>query len=342
MPNTRPVNDNRAITEQMLARAAEVSGARLRVFGAVPVGADGARLTEMGDLREAGAMGVSDDGRCVMNAAVMRRAMEYTRMLGVPMVTHAEDLTLSRGGAMHEGQWSTRLGIRGIPYAAEVSCIARDIELARLSRAHLHVAHVSSAAGVELVRRAKADGLRVTAETAPHFLDFTDADCATYETRFKMNPPLRTMEDQVALVEGLADGTLDCIATDHAPHTATEKERPFGEAPFGVVGVETAFAASHDRLVRRGGMPLLRLLELMSTAPARIMGLPGGSLAPGQSADFTLIDLEQTWVPAERNLQGRSKNCPWLGRNLTGRVMATYLQGVPTWNRMRSQAQATA
>jgi len=342
MPNTTPPIHDAASIHLVRNKAAQSGKCRVHPSGAITMGLGGDTMCEYGDMVDAGAVAFTDDGRPVADGGLMRRAMEYTRMLGVPMVTHAEDLTLSRGGAMHEGQWSTRLGIRGIPYAAEVSCIARDIELARLSRAHLHVAHVSSAAGVELVRRAKADGLRVTAETAPHFLDFTDADCATYETRFKMNPPLRTMEDQVALVEGLADGTLDCIATDLAPHTATEKERPFGEAPFGVVGVETAFAASHDRLVRRGGMPLLRLLELMSTAPARIMGLPGGSLAPGQSADFTLIDLEQTWVPAERNLQGRSKNCPWLGRNLTGRVMATYLQGVPTWNRMRSQAQATA
>jgi dihydroorotase len=225
---------------------------------------------------------------------------------------------------MHEGSWSTRLGLRGIPYAAEVACIARDLELARLTGAHLHVAHVSSRRAVNLLRRAKEEGITVTAETAPHFLDLTDADCAEYDPRFKMNPPLRTADDQEALVEALLDGTLDCIATDHAPHTPSEKNRPFAEAPFGVIGLETSFAVSHDRLVRRGPMDIAKLVELMSTAGARIMGLSGGSLAPGSRSDFTLIDPEQTWTPQIKDLRSKGRNCPWLGHSLTGRVIATH------------------
>ncbi len=326
MPNTSPVVDTAGTVHLILDKARVAGLCRLHPTGAITMGLKSEAMVEYADLVDAGAVGFTDDGRPVEDGGLMRRAMDYSRILGVPMITHAEDLTLSAGGSMHEGAWSTRLGLRGIPYAAEVSCIARDIELARLTGAHLHVAHVSSKLAVDLIRRAKEDGLQVTAETAPHFLDLTDADCVDYDTRFKMNPPLRTMHDQEALVVGLADGTLDCIATDHAPHTETEKNRPFGEAPFGVIGLETAFAVSHDRLVRRGSMGLLRLIELMSTAGARIMGLPGGSLAPGSRSDFTLIDPEESWTPRVEDLGSKGRNCPWLGRALTGRVVATHLE----------------
>jgi dihydroorotase len=324
MPNTTPAVDTAGTVRFILDRATAAGSCTVHPTGAITMGLAGEKMVEYADLIEAGAVGFTDDGRPVEDGGLMRRAMDYSRVLGVPMITHAEDLSLSRNGAMHEGIWSTRLGLRGIPYAAEVSCIARDIELARLTGSHLHVAHVSSRGGVELIRRAKESGLRVTAETAPHFLDLTDADCVDYDTRFKMNPPLRTMDDQQALVEALLDGTLDCIATDHAPHTDTEKNRPFAEAPFGVIGLETSFAVCHDRLVRRGSMALSRLVELMSTAGARIMGLPGGSLAPGGRSDFTLIDPEETWTPQTGDLRSKGRNCPWLGRSLTGRVAATH------------------
>lgn len=325
MPNTTPTVDTAGTVHLILDKAREAGLCHVHPTGAITMGLKSERMVEYADLVDAGAVGFTDDGRPVEDGGLMRRAMDYSRILGVPMITHAEDLTLSEGGTMHEGAWSTRLGLRGIPYAAEVSCIARDIELARQTGAHLHVAHVSSRLGVELIRRAKADGLKVTAETAPHFLDLTDADCVDYDTRFKMNPPLRTMEDQEALIDALADGTLDCIATDHAPHTETEKNSPFAEAPFGVIGLETAFAVSHDRLVRRGSMDLSRLVELMSTAGARIMGLPGGTLSPGSRSDFALIDPEETWTPQVKNLGSKGRNCPWLGRSLTGRVVATHL-----------------
>jgi dihydroorotase len=331
MPNTSPPIDNAGGVCLVLERARAAGLCRVHPAAAITQGLDGTQMCEYDELIAAGAVAFTDDGRWVADGAIMRRAMEYSRMLGVPLITHAQDRSLSRGGAMNEGAWSTRLGLRGIPRAAETVAVARDIELARLTGARLHVAHVSSKDVVELVRRAKHEGLAVTAETAPHFLDFTDAECAGYDTRFKMNPPLRAMHDQEALIEGLVDGTLEAIATDHAPHTVTEKERPFGEAPFGVIGLETSFAACHDRLVRRGPLTLPRLVELLTTGPARILGLPGASLAPGTPADFTLIDPGEQWTPREGDLKSKSRNCPWLGRSLTGRVIGTCLEGKTTY-----------
>ncbi len=324
MPNTVPVVDTSGTVTFIVRKAQEAGLCSVHPTGAISAGLKSESMVEYGDLVDAGAVGFTDDGRPVEDGSLMRHAMEYSRILGVPIITHAEDLSLSAHGVMHEGSWSTRLGLRGIPYAAEVACIARDLELARLTGAHLHVAHVSSRRAVNLLRRAKEEGITVTAETAPHFLDLTDADCAEYDPRFKMNPPLRTVDDQEALVEALLDGTLDCIATDHAPHTPSEKNRPFAEAPFGVIGLETSFAVSHDRLVRRGPMDMAKLVELMSTAGARIMGLSGGSLAPGSRSDFTLIDPEETWTPQIKDLRSKGRNCPWLGHSLTGRVIATH------------------
>jgi len=327
MPNTTPVVDTAGAVRLILDRAREAGHCRVHPIGAISMGLAGEKMVEYADLVDAGAVGFSDDGRPVADGGLMRRAMDYSRILGVPMISHPEDLSLSAGGVMHEGAWSTRLGLRGIPYAAETAFIARDIELCRLTGARLHVCHVSSRQAVQLIRRAKEDGLPVTAETAPHFLDLSDADCADYDPRFKMNPPLRTIDDQEALIEALQDGTLDCIATDHAPHTATEKNRPFAEAPFGVIGLETSFAVCHDRLVRRGGMSLSRLIELMSGGGARILGLPKASLDAGAPSDFTLLDCEETWTPRGRDFASKGRNCPWLGRSLTGRVVATHLGG---------------
>jgi dihydroorotase len=341
MPNTKPPIDTAGAVELVRARAAAAGLCRVHPTGAITRGLQGSEMCEYGDMVDAGAIAFTDDGRPVMDGGLMRRAMEFSKVLNVPMITHAEDLNLSRGGAMHEGEWSTRLGLPGIPYAAEVTAIARDIELARLSGARLHVAHISCAAGVELLRAAKAQGLAVTGETAPHFLDFTHEDCAGYDSSFKMNPPLRRKEDQDALVAALLDGTIDCIATDHAPHTKTEKDQPFGEAPFGVIGLETSFAATHSRLVVNGPLKLLQLIELMSTRPAAIVGKEGGSLAPGRPADFTLIDVEHKWMPRDVDLRSKGRNCPWLGIELTGRVLATYIEGRPTF-RLRGELERAA
>ncbi len=324
MPNTLPPVDTAGAVSFILRRAEQADLCTVHPTGAISAGLLSQSMVEYGDLVDAGAVGFTDDGRPVEDGGLMRHAMEYSRILKVPIITHAEDLSLSAHGVMHEGSWSTRLGLRGIPYAAEAACIARDLELSRLTGAHLHVAHVSSERAVTLIRRAKEEGIKVTAETAPHFLDLSDADCAEYDPRFKMNPPLRTLGDQEALVKALEDGTIDCIATDHAPHTPAEKNRPFADAPFGVIGLETSFAVCHDRLVRRGPLSVAKLVELMSTAGARIMGLPGGTLAPGSRSDFTLIDLDETWTPRLKDLRSKGQNCPWLGRSLTGRVVATH------------------
>lgn len=333
MPNTQPCADTPGAIELVRARGAAVGKVRLHPVAALTQAMEGKSMVEYGDLHDAGAIAFSDDLNWVRDSGLMRHAMESVRMLGVPVISHPEDTSLAPNGTMHEGTWSTRLGLYGLPSAAEVSAIARDIELARLTGAHLHIPHVSSRDGVALIRNAKREGLRVTCETTPHHVFFTDADCRDYDTSFKVKPPLRGAADQEALVEALVDGTIDALASDHAPHTATDKERTFAHAPFGVIGLETAFAAAHDRLVERGPLELRRLVELMSTAPARILGSDAGSLAPGRSADFAMIDTKDTWTPHARDLASKGRNCPWLGRSLTGRVHATWLAGVQTFDR---------
>jgi len=333
MPNTQPCADSPGAIELVKARGALAGRARLHPVAALTKGMEGKSMVEYGDMHDAGAVAFSDDLNWVRDSGLMRHAMESVRMLGVPVISHPEDTTLAPNGTMHEGTWSTRLGLYGLPAAAEVSAIARDIELARLTGAHLHIPHVSSRDGVALIRNAKREGLRVTCETTPHHVFFTDADCRDYDTSFKVKPPLRATADQEALIEALADGTIDAIATDHAPHTDTDKDRSFAHAPFGAIGLETAFAAAHDRLVVRGPLSLWRLVELMSTAPARILGHDAGSLAPGRSADFALIDAKDMWTPHAGQLLSKGRNCPWIGRTLTGRVHATWLAGERTFDR---------
>ncbi len=332
MPNTRPCADTPGAVELVLVRSAEAGTCRTHPVAALTAGMKGEAMVEYGDLFDAGAVAFSDDVQWVRDGGLMRHAMESIRTFGVPVISHPEDASLSPNGTMHEGTWSTRLGLVGLPAAAEVSAIARDIELARLTGAHLHVPHVSTRDGVGLIRTARAQGLSITCETTPHHVFFTDSDCRDYDTSFKVKPPLRSAADQEALIEALADGTIDAIASDHAPHTGTDKERTFAHAPFGVIGLETAFAAAHERLVRRGPLDLPRLVELMSTAPARILGTPGGSLEPGRTADFALIDPDDTWTPHAGGLRSKGRNCPWLGRALTGRVHATYLAGRVTFD----------
>ena len=327
MPNTKPTNDTRAITEMMVARATEHGGARLLPFGAVTKGQKGAELTEMADLRDAGAIGVSDDGVCVMNAAVMRHAMEYARTFDLLVSQHCEDHHLTEGAQMHEGAHSTRLGLRGWPRAAEDIIVARDLILAETTGARYHVAHISSLGAVRLIREAKARGLRVSAEVTPHHLLLTHEALLSYDTYCKVNPPLREEADREALREALADGTIDCIATDHAPHTDLEKDCEFEEASVGINGLESAIG-SMFQLVRDGVFKPLRFVETLSTAPARLMpDYEGGSLREGRRADVTLLDPEAQWILDKEALRSKSHNTPLLDRELMGRPVMTIVGG---------------
>ncbi|MBT8454225.1 MAG: dihydroorotase [Deltaproteobacteria bacterium] len=327
MPNTKPTNDTRAITEMMISRAKEHGGARLMPFGAVTRGQRGTELTEMADLREAGAIGVSDDGVCVMNAAVMRHGMEYARTFDLLVSQHCEDHDLTHGAQMHEGARSTQLGLRGWPRAAEDIIVARDLILAETTGARYHVAHISSFGAVRLIREAKSRGLRVSAEVTPHHLLFTDEALLSYDTYCKVNPPLREAEDLEALREAIADGTIDCIATDHAPHSELEKDCEFEAASVGINGLETAIG-SMFQLVRSGALKPLRFVEALSTAPARLLpDFEGGSLKVGRRADITVLDPDARWILDKEALRSKSHNTPLLGRELTGRPVMTMVDG---------------
>ena len=328
MPNTRPVNDNRSVTEFILAQAVKAGLARVYPVSAMTVGLAGEVLCEYGEQAEAGAVAVSDDGRPVSDAQTMRRVLEYARAFDLPAISHAEDPRLSAGGVMNEGLVSCRLGLAGLPAVSEESCVFRDVMLAALTGAQLHLAHISTAGGVEIVRRAKARGLRVTAETAPHYFTLTEEAVIGYRTEAKMNPPLRTQADVEAVRQGLADGTLDAVATDHAPQSSLEKEVEFDQAAFGIVGLETALPLTLA-LVRQKGLTLSQAVAALSTHPARILHLPGGSLAPGALADVTLIDLEQEWVVRAEKFRSLSRNTPFEGFKVQGRAVMTLLAGRP-------------
>ena len=331
MANTQPVNDNRAVTDYIRAKAATEGIVRVYPIGAVTRGLGGKELAELAELAEAGCVAFSDDGRCVMNAALYRRAMEYTLPFGAPVISHAEDHDLSHGTAMNEGVVSTELGIPGAPAAAEDVMVARDLLLAELTGAHVHIAHLSTSGAVRLVRDAKARGVRVTAEVTPHHLLLTDEAVRGFDTNTKMNPPLRTKRDVEVLLEGLIDGTIDCIATDHAPHAASEKEGEYDQAAFGIVGLETAVGLLLDRLVKTGALPLGTLIARLSRDPARLLGLPGGSLAAGAPADVTILDLEAGWTIDPARFQSKSRNSPFGGWALTGRPWKTIVGGRIVW-----------
>ncbi|HEX7788688.1 MAG TPA: dihydroorotase [Methylomirabilota bacterium] len=328
MANTFPVNDNRAVTDYILARARVEGVVRVYPIGAVTRNLEGTQLAEMAEQAEAGCVAFSDDGQCVMNAELYRRAMEYALPFGTPVISHAEDCHLARRAPMHEGIVSTELGLAGQPGAAEEVMVARDIILAELTGAHLHIAHISTAGSVRLVREARARGVRVTAEVTPHHLVLTDEAVRSYDSNLKMAPPLRTKRDVEACLEALVDGTIDCVATDHAPHALSEKEGEFAEAAHGVVGLETAVALLLDRLVRPGVLDLPTLVTRLSTAPARLLGLPGGTLAPGAAADVTILDLEQPWTVNPAAFQSRSRNTPFAGFTGTGAPWMTLVGGV--------------
>ncbi len=327
MANTFPVNDNRAVTDYILARARVEGVVRVYPIGAVTRNLEGKQLAEMAEQAEAGCVAFSDDGKCVMNAELYRRAMEYALPFGLPVISHAEDCHLGRDSTMNEGLVSTELGLSGQPAAAEDVMVARDIILAELTGAHLHIAHISTSGAVRLLRDAKARGVRVTAEVTPHHLLLTDELVRSYDPNCKMAPPLRTKRDVEACLEALVDGTIDCVATDHAPHALSEKEGEFAEAANGVVGLETAVPLLLDRLVRRGVIDLPTLVTRLSTGPARLLNLPGGSLAPGASADITILDLERPWTVDPAAFRSRSRNTPFAGFTGTGAPWMTLVGG---------------
>jgi dihydroorotase len=329
MPNTRPANDCRSVTELIINRAREVGGVRVRPVGAISQRLEGERLAELGEMRDAGIVAVSDDGRPVMSAGLMRRALEYARTFDLPVVQHAEDLTLSADGSMNEGPAATRAGLRGQPPQAESVMVARDIELVEWTGARYHVAHVSTSRTVELVREAKRRGLPVTCEVAPHHFTLTDEACCGYDTSTKVAPPLRGGADVDAVRAGLADGTIDCIATDHAPHSAVEKQLEFDEAACGMLGLETALGLTLE-LVDAGVISLARAVELLTSAPARVFRLDrdgAGSLARGAPADLAVVDPERRWVVDRDRLRSKSRNTPFHGRSLRGAVLLTMVGG---------------
>jgi dihydroorotase len=325
MANTDPVNDNQSVTRYILRKAEETRITVLPI-GAVTRGLKGVELTEMADLKEAGCVAVSDDGMPVVNSGLMRRALEYSNIFGLPVITHAEEPALVIDGVMNEGGVSTRLGLPGIPNAAEDSMVARDIMLAELTGGRLHIAHVSTRGAVELVRAAKARGVNVTAEAAPHHLTLTDKAVDGYDTNAKMSPPLRAEADVKALMEGVMDGTIDCIATDHAPHAVIEKDVEFSKASNGIIGLETAFSLVYG-LVQEGALGLTEAVRAMTVNPAKAMNLDKGSLRVGASADMTLIDTNAEWTVESAKLLSRSKNTPYAGKKLKGRVFKTLVAG---------------
>ena len=328
MPNTQPVNDTLAVTELILARAAAAGLARVYPCGCISKGSNGEELAEYGELQAGGCVALSDDGKPVMSSSLMRRALEYARVFKLPLTVHEEDLALVGKGVMHEGPSSTRLGLKGIPGQAEEVMVLRDIALAELTGGRVHIAHASSAGTVRAVREAKKRGLAVTAEVTPHHLSLSDEDVARsgYSTDFKMSPPLRSRADVAACVEGLADGTLDCIATDHAPHSPVEKDVEFDAALNGIVGLETAFPVCLA-LVRDGKLTERRLVEALTASPARAFNLPGGSLARGAPADVAILDPAAGWLVTPESLHSKSKNSPWKGRRLTGRCTHAFVGG---------------
>jgi dihydroorotase len=331
MPNTDPPIDSPAAVGFVRAAGHRADGARVYPSGCITLGQKGEQLTEFGELMAAGAVCVTDDGRPVSSAGMMRMALEYALTFDLPVAVHAEELTLSRGGSMNEGIVATRLGLTGIPNASEDVMIARDLMLAQLTGGRLHIQHVATRGGVQLIRAAKERGIRVTAEGSPHHFTLTDEAVGAYRTHAKMNPPLRSAEDRDAVRQGVADGTLDVIATDHAPHHYDEKEQAFEDAPNGIVGLETALGLAYTELVETGLMDLASLVERMSCAPARALSLPGGTLREGSPADVTVFDPRAEWTVDPATFLSMSRNTPFKGRVLRCRAVRTLVGGVAVW-----------
>jgi dihydroorotase len=331
MPNTHPVNDNAAVTRFLLDRAAAVASVRVWPIGAVSKNSSGETLAEIAAMQQAGIVAISDDGKPVATARLLRQAMEYCLPLGLPVVDHCEDPSLAAGAVMREGPRSVRLGLRGMPAATEAICVARDIQIAELTGGRLHIAHLSTRASLELVRAAKRAGLAVTCEVTPHHFTLTDED-VLYDARYKMNPPLGSRADREALLAGLADGTVDAIATDHAPHEPALKEVEFDRAPFGIIGFETALALALEQLLHAGRLSLLRLVELFTTGPARVLGR-SRRMAPGEPADLTIFSTELEWTFRAEQSASKSRNTPFDGRRFRGGPVATIVAGRIVWQR---------
>ncbi|MGI8640904.1 MAG: dihydroorotase [Pyrinomonadaceae bacterium] len=328
MPNTQPINDNAAITRYMIEQAEHAQLANVFPIGAITKSSDGCELAEMGEMKAAGAVAVSDDGRPVPNAGIMRRAMEYAKDFDLPVVDHCEDKSLSSGGVMHEGKISLLLGLKGMPALAEEIDAVRDILLAKETGAHIHIAHISTKGAIEIVRRAKNEGVNVTCEVTPHHFTLTDKAVEGYDTNTKMSPPLRGEEHLEAILEGLKDGTIDAIATDHAPHHADEKALEYDRAPFGIIGLETAVGLAFNELVHKGIIDLVKLVQLCSTNPAKIFKLQNrGTLKVGSIADVTILDPDLNWTYKNSDSKSKSKNSPFDNWNFTGAAAATIING---------------
>ncbi|MBN1585824.1 MAG: dihydroorotase [Candidatus Omnitrophica bacterium] len=327
MPNTKPVIDERSLVQMIYAEAERVGLIKVFPFGAVTKNLEGKLLSEIGELKDAGVVALSDDGRPVYSSKVMRHALEYAKMFDLRISDHCQDLDLSEGAVMHEGVVSTELGLKGMPAASETVMVARDIELAEMTGGKLHIAHASCAGSIWQVREAKARGVDVTCEVCPHHFSLSHEAVRNYDPCTKMYPPLRTQEDIIAIKEGLADGTVDCIATDHAPHTQWEKEMEYNVAPCGIIGLETAFSLSLKELVHTKILTLSQLIDKMSSAPAKIFALPAGSLSEGVDADVALVDLESEWTVKEEEIHSKSKNTPFMGMTLPGVIEMTLCRG---------------
>jgi dihydroorotase len=327
MPNTDPVTDNQAAIGFIVRQAQRAARARVYPIGAITLGQKGEKLAEFGEMVGAGAVAVSDDGKPVVSSHMMRTALEYAKTFGIPVADHCEEPTLSQGGVMHEGIVSTRLGLKGIPAAAEEIMVARDTILAELTGGHVHLCHMSTRGSVELIRRAKDKGLRVTAEATPHHFSLTHERCEGYDTNAKMNPPLREVDDREAIRQALKDGTLDVISTDHAPHHYDAKEREFDDAPNGIIGLETSLGLAITHLVHTGLLTLPQLISRMSTDAARIFHLQGGTLRKGSVADVVVFDPDRTWIVKPEESFSKSRNTPFAGSELKGRVTSTIVRG---------------
>ncbi|MGH9672834.1 MAG: dihydroorotase, partial [Bryobacteraceae bacterium] len=335
MPNTSPVNDNATVTRYILERARRHAAVHVFPIGAITRASEGEELAAIGSMKEAGAVAVSDDGRPVMNSRVMRRAMEYARGYGLPVIDHCEDLNLSHGGDMNEGLESVRRGLRGIPVCSEDVMVARDILLAELTGARFHVAHISSRTALAMVANARGRKLPVTCEATPHHFTLADEDSAPYDSNYKMKPPLRSICDRDALIQGIVSGAVDAIATDHAPHAGSEKMQEFEKCPFGILGLETALGASLEKLVHTGRIGLMRVIELFTWGPERILNLGRGRLAAGAPADVTVFDLDNEWTYDVNRSYSKSRNSPFHGHSFRGGPMATIVNGSVVWRRDR-------
>jgi dihydroorotase len=333
MPNTTPVNDSPMVTRFIIERARQTAACHVFPIGAITKGSEGEEIAPVGLMKGAGVVAISDDGRPVMNARVTRRAMEFARSFDLPLIQHCEDLNLSAGGDMHEGPHSTRLGLRGIPSASEDVMVARDILLAELTKVRYHVAHLSTRNSVAMVGFAKSRGLPVTAEATPHHFAITDAELLNYDSNYKMKPPLRSHADVEAVIAGIVSGAIDAIATDHAPHTGSQKMQEFERCPFGIIGLETAIGLSLEALVHTGKISLMRLVELFTTGPDRILRLGRGRLVEGGPADITLFDLDSEWTFLAERSCSKSKNSPFDGHQFRGGPFATIVSGQVVWRR---------